>query len=147
QLYPDRLAVVDGSLRMSFATLADRVHRLAGALGALGLGRGDRVALLDWNSHRYLECYYACAHAGLAFMPLNSRLAPRELRYVLEDSAARVLLFSEPFLRQFEEIGRSAPRLEHCVGIALPRRIGGVLDYEALIAGAVGRHEFERTEP
>jgi long-chain acyl-CoA synthetase len=132
-LFPERLAVVDGSLRMSYTTLADRVHRLAGALGALGLARGDRVALLDWNSHRYLECYYACAHAGLAFMPLNSRLAPRELRYVLEDSAARVLMFSEPFLPQYEEIGRAAPSLEHAIGLALPKPLGGVLDYETLL--------------
>ena len=135
-LFPERLAVVGGSLRMTYATLADRVHRLAGALGALGLKRGDRVALLDWNSHRYLECYYACAHAGLAFMPLNSRLAPRELRYVLEDSAARVLMFSEPFLPQYEEIGRAAPSLEHAIGLALPKPLAGVLDYETLLDGA-----------
>src|SRR5690606_38282097 len=146
QLYPDRLAVVDGSLRMSFATLADRVHRLAGAFGVLGLKRGDRVALLDWNSHRYLECYYACAHAGLAFMPLNSRLAPRELRYVLEDSEARALLFSQPFLPQFEEVGRTAPNLEHRIGLALPKQMDGVHDYETLIEGAAPRREFERTE-
>ena len=132
-LFPDRTAVIDGSLRMNFATLAHRVHHLAGALRGLGLERGDRVALLDWNSHRYLECYYACAHAGLAFMPLNSRLAPRELHYVLEDSAARVLMFSEPFLPQYEEIGRAATSLEYAIGLALPTAMDGVLDYETLV--------------
>ena len=64
-LYPERTAVVDGALRLSYRGLADRVHRLAAALLSCGLGRGDRVAILDWNSHRYLEAYYACAHAGL----------------------------------------------------------------------------------
>jgi long-chain acyl-CoA synthetase len=146
QLFPDRLAVVDGDLRMSFAALAERVQRLAGALTALGLGRGDRVALLDWNSHRYLECYYACAHAGLAFMPLNSRLAPRELRYVLEDSAARVLMFSEPFLPQFEELRQSGPAIEHVVGLAMPRPIAGIRDYETLVETATPLRAFVPTE-
>ena len=84
--------MIDGSLHLTYRDLGERVHRLAGALARLGLKRGDRVALLDWNSHRYLEAYYACAHGGFAFMPVNSRLALAELRYVLKDSDARALL-------------------------------------------------------
>jgi len=121
-LYPERTAVIDGSLRLSYRALGNRVHRLADGLKKLGLKRGDRIAILDWNSHRYLEAYYACAHAGLAFMPVNSRLAVPELRYVLKDSDARALLFSEPFLPMFEELKSS---LEFAV------RLGE--DYEALL--------------
>ena len=73
-LYPERTAVIDGASRFTYRQLGERVHRLAGALLRIGLKRGDRVAILDLNSHRYLEAYYACAHAGLAFMPVNSRL-------------------------------------------------------------------------
>ncbi|MBL8664464.1 MAG: long-chain-fatty-acid--CoA ligase [Candidatus Odyssella sp.] len=134
--FPHRIAVVDGERRMSYRVLADRVHRLAGALLSLGLGRGDRVAILDWNSHRYLEAYYACAHANLAFMPVNSRLAPRELRYVLQDSDARAILFSEPFRPLYEEVAKGAAGLSHAIGLALPQRPAGVLDYEALLAEA-----------
>ncbi len=121
-LFADRTAVIDGSVQLSYRQLGERVHRLAGALSRLGLKRGDRVALLDWNSHRYLEAYYACAHAGLAFMPVNSRLAVAELRYVLKDSDARALLFSEPFLPMYEEL---KGQLEYGIGLALaqaPRR-------------------------
>ena len=135
-LYPTRTAVIDGGLRLSYRALADRVHRLAGALSALGLTRGDRVAILDWNSHRYLEAYYACAHAGFAFMPINSRLAPRELRYVLQDSDTRALLLSEPFLPLYDEVAAGATSLEFVVGLALPNRPAKVLDYEALVAAA-----------
>ncbi|MGE0733495.1 MAG: class I adenylate-forming enzyme family protein [Alphaproteobacteria bacterium] len=135
-LYPDRLAIVDGSLRLSYAALFDRVRRLAGALGALGLKRGDRVALLDWNSHRYLEAYYACAHGGFAFMPVNSRLAPRELRYVLDDSKARAVLFSQPFLSLYEETIANAVDLEFAIGLNLAQRPPKVLDYETLLDAA-----------
>jgi long-chain acyl-CoA synthetase len=132
-LYPERTAVIDGSLRLTYRALGERVHRLASALHGLGLKRGDRVAILDWNSHRYLEAYYACAHAGLAFMPVNSRLAVPELRFVLKDSDARALLFSEPFLPMFEELKGS---LQHAVGLELQQRPSGVHSYEALLQDA-----------
>ena len=91
-------------MRLDYRQLGERVHRLAAGLLGMGLKRGDRVAILDWNSHRYVEMCYACAHAGLAFMPVNSRLAVPELRYVLTDSDARALAFSEPFLPMYEEL-------------------------------------------
>src|SRR6266513_2720486 len=132
-LYPQRLAVVDGSLRLTYRQLGERVHRLSSALLDLGLKRGDRVAILDWNSHRYLEMFYACAHAGLAFMPVNSRLAVPELRYVLKDSDARALAFSEPFLPMYEDLNANLPL---AIGLALPQPPAGVRDYEGLLAAA-----------
>ena len=132
-LYPERTAVVDGSLRFTYRALGERVHRLAAGLKNLGLKRGDRVAILDWTSHRYLEAYYACAHAGLAFMPVNSRLAVPELRYVLKDSDARALLFSEPFLPMFEELKAS---LQYAIGLGLQKRPDRVHDYESLLGEA-----------
>ena len=129
-LYPQRAAVVDGSLRFTYRQLAERVQRLAAGLLGLGLKRGDRVAILDWNSHRYLEMFYACAHAGLAFMPVNSRLALPELRYVLKDSDARALAFSEPFLPMYEELKGA---LQYGIGLAVPK---APIDYEELIAAA-----------
>src|SRR4051812_50079912 len=88
-LYPHRTAVVDGSLRLDYKALGERVHRLAAALLGLGLKRGDRVAILDWNSHRYLEAYYARAHGGLAFLPGESRVAGPGPRYVSKGPGAR----------------------------------------------------------
>jgi long-chain acyl-CoA synthetase len=139
-LYPERLALVDGNVRLTYRELGERVHRLAAGLLALGLRRGDRVAILDWNSHRYVETYYACAHAGLAFMPVNSRLALPELRYVLKDSDARALAFSEPFLPMYEELKST---LEYGIGLALPK---AAVDYEALLAGATPLRQPVATE-
>jgi long-chain acyl-CoA synthetase len=139
-LYPQRLALVDGAVRLTYRELGERVHRLAAGLLSLGLKRGDRVAILDWNSHRYVEMYYACAHAGLAFMPVNSRLALPELRYVLKDSDARALAFSEPFQPMYEELKGT---LEYGIGLALPK---ARVDYEALLAGATPMRQAVATD-
>jgi long-chain acyl-CoA synthetase len=142
-LYPERTAVIDGASRFTYRQLGERVHRLAAALLRIGLKRGDRVAILDWNSHRYLEGYYACAHAGLAFMPVNSRLAVPELRYVLKDSDARALLFSEPFLPMYEELKGN---LQYPIGLGLPKGPAGVHDYEALLKESKAMEQPVSTE-
>jgi long-chain acyl-CoA synthetase len=101
-LYADRLAVWDGEKRFTFEELGRRVDQLVGALKAKGVKRGDRVGILDVNSYRYAEAYYACAQAGMILLPLNSRLAPPELKYVLNDSGAKALIVTEPFLGAVE---------------------------------------------
>ena len=110
--FPDRIALVDGDVRLSYRELGIRVNKLANSLLDLGLTTGDRVAILDWNSHRYAEAYYACAIAGLTFLPLNSRLAAPELAYIFNDSDVRALLVSEPFLKTYETVKESARSLE-----------------------------------
>src|SRR5215211_3114286 len=132
RLYPERTAVIDGVRRFTYQAFFHRVCRVARALLSLGLQRGDRVAILDLNSHRYLEAYYACAHAGLVLIPINSRLSSRELTAILRDSDARALLFSEPFRPLYEEISAAGVGVENVVGIALTSNGLGGLDYERL---------------
>src|SRR5215469_16098963 len=91
QQFPNKTAVVCGDLRFSYRQLADRVRRLAGALRVAGVQRGDRVAFLSMNCHRLLEAYYGVLEAGAVLLPLNVRLAPRELAYILNDAGAKVL--------------------------------------------------------
>src|SRR4051812_20927777 len=79
----------DGALPC--AAMGERGRGRAGAVGALGLTRGDRVAVVARNSHRYLELYQAVPGAGFVLVPLNHRHADAELRYALEDAGARVL--------------------------------------------------------
>lgn len=134
--FPDRPALVDGDVRLTYRELGARVNRLANALLALGLEPGDRVAILDWNSHRYAEAYYACAVAGLTFLPLNSRLAAPELEYIFNDSDARAVLLSAPFLDVFDEVRSKAPSLEFCIGMGLDRNPEGFHDYDEMLAGA-----------
>ncbi|NYT67591.1 class I adenylate-forming enzyme family protein [Pusillimonas noertemannii] len=119
-LYADRLAISDGELRFTFEELGNRVDALVGGLKSKGLQPGDRIAILDVNSYRYAEMYYACAQAGFILLPLNSRLAPLELKFVLEDSGAKALVVTEPFFETAE-------------GLTIDVLIK---DYDALIASA-----------
>src|SRR5438270_6880575 len=86
-----RTAVTCGDVHLTYAQTWDRCRRLVGALRALGLGEGDRVAVVGPNCHRYLELYQAVPGAGMTIVPLNHRHTAVELRYALQDSGAKVL--------------------------------------------------------
>ncbi|MCD2186117.1 acyl-CoA synthetase [Actinomycetospora soli] len=96
---PDAVALVDGPTghRISYAELDDRVAARAADLAALGVGPGDRVALLGENSCAYLEWLFAVARLGAITVPVNMRLAPAEVAYVLADSGAVLLVRSAAF--------------------------------------------------
>jgi len=87
---------VGAAVLWRYGELAERVARLAAALRqAYGLAQGDRVALVMRNCPEFLELLYACWHAGLAAVPINAKLHPRELRFILEHSGAK-LCFATP---------------------------------------------------
>jgi long-chain acyl-CoA synthetase len=90
--FGDRLALIDGDRTITYQELADRCARLAVALAELGVQRGDRVALLAANGHRYLEAFFGLPAAGIVLVPLNTRLAPAELAHIVQHSGARVLI-------------------------------------------------------
>ncbi len=96
-LYPDKVGVVDGNTRLSYSQLGERVRSLASFLQSKGIRPGDRIAILEVNSHRFLETYYASAGTGCILNPLNFRLSPQELAYILRDSQARWLLANARF--------------------------------------------------
>src|SRR5215470_8703322 len=97
QQFPRKTAVVCGDQRITYAQFADRAARLAGGLRALGINPGDRVAFLSGNCHRLLEAYYGVLEAGAVLLPLNIRLAPNELAYILNDAEARFLFYESQF--------------------------------------------------
>src|SRR5499427_10808018 len=104
QQYPQRTAVVCGEERFTYAQLAERAGRLAGALRKAGVEAGDRVAFLSTNCHRLLEAYYGVIEAGGVLLPLNIRLAPQELAFVLNDSGTRWLFYQKRFLNVVESL-------------------------------------------
>ena len=91
QVGGNRTAVTCGNEQLTYAQTWDRCRRLVGALRALGLEEGDRVAVVGPNCHRYLELYQAVPGAGMIIVPLNPRHTVAELRYALEDSGAKIL--------------------------------------------------------
>ena len=97
RLHADRIGVVDGDRVFAYAQLGDRVRRLAGFLADRGVKPGDRIAILDHNAVEYLEAYYAAAGLGAILTPLNVRLTPKDLGFILRDSGARWLLTHDRF--------------------------------------------------
>jgi fatty-acyl-CoA synthase/feruloyl-CoA synthase len=93
--HPDKTALIFGESIYSYEQLAARTDQYAHALASLGVGKGDRVALLSPNSDAYVLGLYGAFRLGAIAVPLNPRVPARELRYLLEDSGATVLLYSE----------------------------------------------------
>jgi long-chain acyl-CoA synthetase len=122
-----REAIVCGSVRLDYAVLWSRCGRLAGYLAGLGLVRGDRVAVVAANCHRYLEAYLSVPAAGFVIVPLNTRSALAELEYAVADSGARVLLTDrEPSSLDglFEHVIRLPDGYEQAIAGAEPVALG-----------------------
>jgi long-chain acyl-CoA synthetase len=99
---------------LDYAGLAERVARLAGGLTQrLALKPGERVALVMGNVPEYVEILFACWHAGLAAVPVNAKLHPSELRYILDHSGARVCFATAGHLAALEAAGSAG--LEHVI--------------------------------
>ena len=92
---PGRVAIDFRGAETTYGELDERSDRLAAGLLEAGLTRGDRVATLTGTSPEHVVVFFACAKAGLILMPLNTRLAPSELRFQLEDAEPAVLLRSD----------------------------------------------------
>ncbi len=105
-LYSGKEAVVSEGKRFTYGQFADRTYGLAGFLRSKGIGKGDRVAILLQNSHEYLESYFAAAQLGSILVPLNYRLSPPELEFILKDSGARVLIAGGRFGEKIESLFR-----------------------------------------
>ncbi|MEU3255172.1 long-chain fatty acid--CoA ligase [Streptomyces sp. NPDC006997] len=89
---PDRTALVEGDLRLTFAEVWQRARAQAGALAGLGVRPGDRVALMAPNTAEFPAAYYAIAAAGAVVVPVHLLLSPGEVEHVLKDSGATLLL-------------------------------------------------------
>ena len=121
------VAVVDGLTgeSITYAELHDRVSRVAGWLVRNGVGHGDRVACLSLNGKGYTEFFLALAWIGAVAVPLNMRLNPKELKFIIEDSGAKAIFTDGPLV----ELAQAAISGIPAVGLEDPeRRPAGRLD-------------------
>ncbi len=112
---PDRACFVTDEASFTFAEVNARVNRLATWLRAMGVGKGDRVALFATDSPQYMEVLLACAKLGAVYVPLNFRLARPELEALLRAASAKVLFFSDRYAEMVAAV--DVPTLERTVGI------------------------------
>ncbi|MBI5618215.1 MAG: long-chain fatty acid--CoA ligase [Gammaproteobacteria bacterium] len=137
----DRTVLVCGGRTVDWRELKSRTARLAGALRALGLAPGERVAMLADSGIPYFEFHYAVPWAGGVMVPLNIRLADAELVDILNDSEASVIIADAAFGDRLATLRRGATTLRHAIVV------GGApeaLDYEDLIANAEPAEDVRR---
>jgi fatty-acyl-CoA synthase len=132
--FRDKVGVIDGDKAFTYGQYAERTHKLANALRRLGVQKGDRVSFICYNTHHLLEAYYGVLEAGAILNPINIRLAPPEIAYILNHSASKVLFYHKDFAPLIENIKASLSATQHYV--VVEGQAGGLAthEYEALLA-------------
>jgi fatty-acyl-CoA synthase len=101
---PDQEIVYRDIHRFTYRDLEKRVHKLANTLADLGVKPGSTVAVMDWDSHRYLECFFAIPMMGAIMHTINIRLSPEQLIYTINHAEDDVILINEDFLPLLESV-------------------------------------------
>lgn len=137
---PDQMIVYRDQVCHTYSAMYQRVLRLAGALQALGVEKGTKVGVVEWDSHRYLEMYFGIPGVGAVLHTINPRLAPEDLIYTLMHAEDEVLIFHEDFAPLVSQIRPRLPSIRTYILITdqeeMPEIKGVTHEYEALLAGA-----------
>ena len=135
QLHGDRVATRFQGRERNWRTVQDRVARLAAGLHGLGIGEGDRVAVLALNSDRYFEFYFGVSWAGAVFVPINNRLAPAEIIHWLNDSGSKALFVDDAYLEVVDGIRKRLESVSHCVYLGDGELPDDYVSFEDLVNG------------
>jgi len=153
---PERLALVAADERRTYRELDERANRLAHHLIDVGVAPGDAVAILSWNRAEWVESELGIYKARASVININYRYVADELRYMLENSDARVLILEKSFATVIAEIRHDAPKLEHFVviddGAEDPDQDKavaelGAVDYEDALAAQSPARDFGPRSP
>jgi fatty-acyl-CoA synthase len=144
---PDQEITYQGKLRYSYRALRERIGRLANVLAKLGVDAGQTVAMMDWDSHRYLECFFAVPMMGAILQTVNVRLSAEQILYTLNHAQADVVLVNREF---FALLAPIVSRLETAKTFILIDDEGTPVDapvkfageYERLLAAAPADYDF-----
>ncbi|UVJ45387.1 fatty acid--CoA ligase [Pseudomonas sp. LS1212] len=143
---PEQEIVYADKLRYSYRTLNERIKQLANALTNAGVKAGDTVALLDWDSHRYLECFFAVPMIGAVLHTVNIRLSPEQVLYTMNHAEDDLVLVHDDFLPLIEQIHGELTTVKGYIQLsdvgATPTELPVVGEYESLLAQADGHFDF-----
>lgn len=134
--------------RYTYDTLIQRIARLANVLSAAGVKAGDTLAVMDWDSHRYLECMFAIPMLGAVVHTVNVRLSPEQILYTMNHAQDRFVLVNSDFVTLYRAIAPQLTTVEKTLlltdtpeqAFELPDLIG---EYEGLLAAASPKYVFE----
>ena len=141
-----------GVRRQTYRQTRDRAHQLAHALGAAGIGIGDRVGTFMWNGSRHLEAYHACAGMGAVLHTLNIRLGAKDLEYIINHAADRLIIVDADLLPLLEALRDVIPSVRQVV-VATEEGFEGwstklpkAVDYEAFIDGRPTTYDWPQID-
>ena len=151
---PQREIVYRDLFRMNYTQFNQRVRQLANVLAELGISPGDTVAVLDWDSHRYLECFFGITSVGAILHTVNVRLSPAQILYTMNHAEDKVVFIHEDFLPILAAIKTQLTTVEKFVLLSdkvygqttstplsdLPEGMSG--EYEALLKEASSVYDF-----
>ncbi|MCG6879627.1 MAG: long-chain fatty acid--CoA ligase [Deltaproteobacteria bacterium] len=143
--FPEKLALVHGKKKLTYAQFDARVNKLANALSNLGIERGDNVAVLQYNYPETLESMFACFKSGCGAVPINFRLHPKECAFIIDHSEAKAVIVSGEFNEAIVEIRDRIPNVRHL--ITLSGAQGEILDYEELLSVETDRFRDADVHP
>jgi len=145
--FPDREIVYRDKMTYTYVELNRRVQRLANTLEALGVKQGDTVAVMDWDSHRYLECFFAVPMMGAVLHTINIRLSPEQLIYTINHAEDDVILVNADFLPLLAAVKDQMKTVKKIVLLTdgeanpdTPVNLEG--EYEDLLAAAAPDYDF-----
>ena len=135
-------------IRYTYPQLIERVSRLANVLSAAGVKAGDTVAVMDWDSHRYLECMFAIPMIGAVVHTINVRLSPDQIVYTMNHAEDKFVLVNSEFVGLYQAMAGHLMTVEKTLLLTdlpektaeLPNLVG---EYETLLAEASDQYEFE----
>ena len=145
---PGQEIVYRDTRRLTYREFGQRVHRLGSALAGLGVRHGDTVAVMDWDSHRYLECFFGIPMAGAVLMTVNVRLSPEQILYTIDHAQTDVIVCNTEFLPLLRALRPALTRVKKFIAITedgRPAADEGFAwdgDYEQLLAAGDPHHVF-----
>lgn len=130
--FPGRTAIISGDQRFTYRQFNERVNRFAHGLLNLGFKKGDKVAVLLFNSNPFAEVYFATAKLGGAFTPINYRFAFEEVKHILNHSDSRFFIFGEEFTDLVKSIRPDLERVKTLISGG-DHKVRNALHYETLL--------------
>jgi len=144
---PQREIVYSDQLRYNYRTLNERIHRLAGGLEKLDVKPGDTVAVFDYDSHRYLECFFAIPMMGAVLQTINWRLSSDQVLYTINHAESKMIIIHADFLPILEDIRDKLETTKTIVLISEAEsgpdtRLEFAAEYEELLQSVSGEYTF-----
>jgi acyl-CoA synthetase (AMP-forming)/AMP-acid ligase II len=141
---PDRDCMVFEGKRLTYAETNDRINRLANALNGLGVGKGDRVGILNVNCNQYTEAYYAAAKVNAIFVPLDFRAKSDELSYMIGNAEVKILFVGNRYLEMINALLPQLTTVKQCISI--DGESEGMLYYENLLSSSSSDEVYSEIE-